>query len=122
MSETINTNSDRRQFKRLPFVSKMQLYSGTSAWVCEIIDLSLKGVLFSKPLDWNGKLNDIYRLSISLSESPSISMNIIVAHIDKDSIGAKWNKIDVDSFSRLKRLLELNTTERNRIAKEIGFL
>ena len=117
-----NNHSERRLFKRLPFVSKMQLYSGTSAWMCEIIDISLKGVLFTKPSDWQGKLNDIYRLSISLSDSPSISMNITIAHIDKDSIGAKWNKIDVDSFSRLKRLLELNTIERNRITKEIGFL
>ena len=122
MSELTQSNSERRQFKRLPFVSKMQLYSGTSAWQCEIIDISLKGVLFTRPEDWDGKLNDIYRLSISLSDSPSISMNIIVAHLDKDSIGAKWNKIDVDSFSRLKRLLELNTTEKNRIIKEIGFL
>jgi len=119
---TDNSHSERRLFKRLPFVSKMQLYSGTSAWLCEIIDVSLKGVLFSKPTDWHGKLNDVYRLSISLSDSPSISMNITIAHIDKSSIGAKWNKIDVDSFSRLKRLLELNTTEKNRITKEIGFL
>lgn len=100
----------------------MQLFSGTSAWMCEIIDISLKGVLFSRPEKWDGKLNDIYRLSVSLSNSPTISMNIIVAHLDQTSIGAKWNKIDVDSFSRLKRLLELNTIERNRITKEIGFL
>ena len=123
MSNTETSPQNRRQFKRLPFVSKMQLFSGTSAWDCEIIDISLKGVLFTRPKEnWVGKLNDIYRLSISLSDSPSISMNITIAHIDKDSIGAKWNKIDVDSFSRLKRLLELNTIERNRITKEIGFL
>ncbi len=122
MSKTTIPQKDRRQFKRLPFVSKMQLFSGTSAWVCEIIDISLKGVLFSCPKDWQGKINDIYRISISLYNSPTISMNIVVVHADKDSIGVKWNKIDVDSFSRLKRLLELNTIERNRIAKEIGFL
>ncbi len=122
MSETINSTRDRRQFKRLPFESNIQLFSGTSAWTCEMVDISLKGVLFTKPLEWEGKLKDIYRLSISLSNSPTISMSIIIAHIDDNSIGAKWNKIDVDSFSSLKRLLELNTIERNRIAKELGFL
>ena len=122
MSENNNSHKDRRQFKRLPFVSKMQLFSRTSAWECEIIDISLKGVLFNKPENWDGKLNDIYRISISLSNSPTISMNIIVAHLGQESIGAKWNKIDVDSFSRLKRLLELNTIERNRITREIGYL
>lgn len=113
---------NRRKFSRLEFASKMQLYSGNSAWECEIIDISLKGILFTKPLNWEGKLKDIYRLSISLSNSPTISMNITIVHLEKNSIGAKWNKIDVDSFSRLKRLLELNSIERNRITKEIGFL
>ncbi len=122
MSKKPPTPSERRQFERLAFVSKMQLFSGTTAWTCEIIDISLKGVLFSKPKDWPGKIKDIYRLSISLASSPSISMSIETAHIDDDTIGAKWNKIDVGSFSRLKRLLELNTIDRNRILKEISFL
>ena len=122
MSKKTKSQHERRQFKRLPFATKVQLFSGTSAWMCEIIDISLKGVLFNKPNDWNGKLNDVYRISISLSNSPTISMNIIVAHLDQNNIGAKWNKIDVDSFSRLKRLLELNTIERNRIIKEISYL
>ena len=116
------SHNERRQFRRLPFVTRMQLYSGTSAWECEIIDISLKGVLFNKPEGWSGKLNAIYRISISLSNSPTISMNITVAHLGKNSIGAKWNKIDVDSFSRLKRLIELNTIEKTRISKEIGLL
>ncbi|VAW36670.1 hypothetical protein MNBD_GAMMA01-1468 [hydrothermal vent metagenome] len=115
-------NTDRRQFERLAFVSGMQLFSGTTAWSCEIIDISLKGVLFSKPEDWRGAINDIFRLSITLNNSPSISMSIEIAHIDVKTIGAKWNKIDVGSFSRLKRLLELNTTDRYRITKEIAFL
>ncbi|MFK8011768.1 MAG: PilZ domain-containing protein [Marinicellaceae bacterium] len=123
MSKIVTPESNRRQFTRLPFVSKVQLYSGTSAWDCEIVDISLKGVLFSKPSEqWTGKLNEIYRISISLSNSPTISMNIEIVHIGENNIGAKWNKIDVDSFSRLKRLLELNTIERNRITKEIGYL
>jgi len=122
MSKKPRTPNERRQFERLAFESKMQLFSGTTAWTCEIIDISLKGVLFSKPQDWPGHIKDIYRLSISLASSPSISMSIEIAHIDKDTIGAKWNKIDVGSFSRLKRLLELNTIDRNRILKEISFL
>jgi len=113
---------DRRKFKRLHFESRMQLFSGTQAWSCEIIDISLKGVLFSKPSDWTGGIKDVYRLSISLSDSPSISMSIIVVHVDGNTIGAKWDRIDVDSFSRMKRILELNTTEKNLISKEISFL
>jgi hypothetical protein len=121
MSNKQPTN-ERRQFERLTFVSNMQLFSGSAAWTCEIIDISLKGVLFTKPNDWQGKINDVFRLSITLTNSPSISMSVEIAHIDDLTIGAKWNKIDVGSFSRLKRLLELNTTDKNRISKEMSFL
>lgn len=116
------SSNNRRQFQRLSFVSNMQLFSGTALWTCELIDISLKGVLFTKPNDWPGKISDIYRLSMALTNSPSISMSIEIAHIDDKTIGAKWNKIDVGSFSRLKRLLELNTIDRHRISKEISFL
>ena len=114
--------SERRKFERLAFDTKMQLFSGSEIWDCAIIDISLKGVLFSKPNNWDGKIKDFYRLSMSLSNSPSIGMSIEIAHIDDTTIGAKWNKIDVGSFSYLKRLLELNTKDRHRISKEISFL
>jgi len=116
------SNHERRQFERLSFVRNIVLFSGSTAWTCEMIDISLKGVLFTKPEDWTGKSKDIFRLSISLANSPRISMNIEIAHIDDKTIGAKWNKIDVDSFISLKRILELNTTDRHRLTKEMSFL
>lgn len=122
MTKKQDTHLDRRKFERLVFNNNMQLFSGTAIWSCEIVDISLKGILFAKPEKWQGKNKEIYRLSISLENSPSISMSIEIIHIGKNNIGAKWNKIDVGSFSRLKRLLELNTTVRNRISKEISNL
>ncbi len=122
MTKKQQSNHERRRFERLAFVRKTMLFSGSNAWNCEMIDISLKGVLFSKPEDWPGKIHDIFRLSIALTNSPSISMSIEVAHIDNNNIGAKWNKIDVDSFIRLKRILELNTTDRKRLTKEMSFL
>lgn len=122
MTKKQQSNHERRRFERLAFVRKTMLFSGSNAWNCEMIDISLKGVLFSKPKDWSGKINDIFRLSIALTNSPSISMSIEVAHIDNNNIGAKWKKIDVDSFISLKRILELNTTDRHRLTKEMSFL
>lgn len=122
MEKQQDSPKERRKFERLAFNSKMQLFSGSKIWNCDIVDISLKGVLFSKPEDWHGKIKDTYRLSMSLTNTPSIGMSIEIAHIDERTIGAKWNKIDVGSFSYLKRLLELNTKDRNRISKEISFL
>jgi hypothetical protein len=113
---------DRRQFKRLAFISNLQLFSGTEFWTSEAIDISLKGILFTKPDTWTGKIDETYRLFISIPNSPGISMSIEIAHVDDTKIGAKWKKIDVGSFSRLKRLLELNTIDSYRINKEISYL
>ncbi len=122
MTDKQQSNPERRQFERLAFVRNTILFSGTNAWNCEMIDISLKGVLFSNPGEWSGKIKDTFRLSISLANSPSISMSIEIAHIDDNTIGAKWKKIDVDSFISLKRILELNTTDRHRLTKEMIFL
>lgn len=113
---------ERRLFERISFIRKTVLFSGSNAWACQMIDLSLKGVLITKPDDWPGKINEIFRLSISLSSSPNISMSIEVAHIDVKTIGAKWNKIDMDSFISLKRILELNSTDKHRLTKEMTYL
>lgn len=117
----IPTNN-RRLFDRLPFESTVQMFSGNAAWTCQILDVSLKGVLFSKPKDWDGNIHDIYRLSMTQKNSPSISMSIEIAHINEQSIGVMWNKIDISSFSQLKRILELNNKVKNRIYKEISSL
>lgn len=115
-------NADRRRFTRIRFDSEIQLFSGSGVWNCQLVDISLKGAMFTRPQAWSGKQGDVFRVSISLNNSPSISMNIEIAHVDTEAIGAKWTKIDVGSFSSLKRLLELNIEEKNRISKEISFL
>ncbi len=122
MTKAPTPTNNRRLFDRLPFESTVQMFSGNAAWTCQILDISLKGVLFSKPEDWNGNIHDIFRLSMTQKNSPSISMSIEIAHIHENSIGVMWNKIDLSSFSQLKRILELNNKVRNRIYKEISSL
>lgn len=122
MTKSPLPNKNRRQFDRLPFESTVQLFSGNAAWDCHLLDISLKGASFSKPKDWNGSIHDIYRISMTQKNSPSISMSIEITHIHEESIGVMWNKIDLSSFSQLKRILELNNKVRNRINKEISNL
>ncbi len=113
---------ERRKYTRVQYVSNVQLYSGTSYWGAKIQDISLKGVLLTKPDGWSGQKNDVFRLNIQMDGSAGISMSIQVAHVDEVSIGAKWTQIDMDSFSRLKRILELHFADSDMLSREISHL
>lgn len=117
-----NPIKNQRKFRRLTFSCKAQLFSGKEFWICEIINLSLKGIKFIKPENWSGKPEDSFRLILSLNNSPMISMSIKIMHINDDVVGAKWLKIDLDSFNRLKRIMELNTLVGNQITEELSHL
>ena len=113
---------NQRKFRRLTFSCQGQLFSGKEFWLCEIINISLKGVKFIKPENWSGLPKDSFRLILSLNNSPMISMSIKVVHFDDKVVGAKWLKIDLDSFNRLKRIMELNTLVRNQTTQELSYL
>jgi len=113
---------ERRQFRRLPFQADIQLFSGNGLWNSQILDISLKGALLEKPPNWNGKVGEIYRVKINLEDFSGITMSVVIAHIKEDCIGAQWTKIDVISFAKLKRLLELNFANPEQLERELSHL
>ena len=117
-----NPIKNQRKFRRLTFACQGQLFSGKEFWLCDIVNISLKGVRFVKPENWSAQPKDSFRLIISLNKSPMISMSIKIMHFDDEVVGARWLKIDMDSFNRLKRIMELNTLVRNQITSELASL
>ncbi len=98
------------------------LYSGMEALTSQILDLSLKGALLKCPENKHPKAGDLFRLSIPIENSPAIIMNIQVVHSDGDTFGVEWTQIDMDSFSILKRTIELNIKEKENLRKDIKTL
>jgi hypothetical protein len=113
---------NQRKFRRLTFACQGQLFSGKEFWLCDVINISLKGVKFIKPENWSAQPKDSFRLILSLNKSPMISMSIKIMHFNDKVVGAKWLKIDLDSFNRLKRIMELNTLVRNQTTQELTYL
>jgi hypothetical protein len=113
---------NQRKFRRLTFDCQAQLFSGTEFWLCQVVNLSLKGVKITRPPTWSGKIDDSLRLIVSLNGSPSISMLVKVKHFNDLVMGLKWHKIDIDSFNRLKRIIELNSLLKNQLNDEIKLL
>ena len=104
------------------FEGTVRLYSGTAMWETKLVDISLKGVLIERPLNWNGKVGGTYRMDLRINNSVIISMGVTTAHIMPHRLGFKWEKIDLDSFAQLKRLVELNLGDPELLNRELSSL
>ncbi len=122
MSNEADTEN-KRKFSRVPFQSKIQINSDDGNWSCELIDISLKGVLTTAPKHWSAALGDRFQVKIILDSSEvSILMDASVAHIENDHIGLACEHIDIDSISHLRRLMELNVGDPDILERELSDL
>lgn len=116
---------ERRRFSRIPFEAFAHLKSpqGDLYLNCEVIDISLKGVLVKRPTDWEGKLVDPYQIDLLLEGGNIvIKMQTLVAHIDDNYLGFDCENIDLDSITHLKRLVELNLGDEGLLHRELHAL
>jgi hypothetical protein len=116
---------DRRKFSRIPFpaTAHLKAYRGDLHLNCDVIDVSLKGILIKIPNDWRGKMHEKFKVDLLLDNAELvINMYAAVAHIDKESVGFLCEHIDLDSISHLKRLIELNLGDEELLHRELSAL
>lgn len=114
--------NNRRRFQRFTYEATVRIYSGRAVWESQLIDISLKGMLLRRPTDWSGHSGDRFRVELQLAGGIFISMGIMVAHVGAQRIGCQLDKIDIDSFSHLKRLIELNLGDARLLNRELSAL
>lgn len=122
---TDNHPDEQRQFNRIPFDATAHLYDLTGKFLakCSVIDISLKGILITKPEGWQGHISAVYQLDLMLRPSQAvIKMTATVAHIDPQRIGFLCEYSDLDSLSHLKRLVELNLADETSLQREFSAL
>ncbi|MDO7596663.1 MAG: PilZ domain-containing protein [Pseudomonadota bacterium] len=119
------TIDERRNFSRIPFHALAHIHAdkGELHLNCEVLDISLNGILIVKPDGWRGQLTDNYKIDLVLENAQLvIKMSAAVAHIDGGSIGFNCKNIDLDSISHLKRLVELNLGDEPLLHRELASL
>lgn len=121
MAAASNSNN-RRRFQRFAFEGKVRLYSTSAMWESALLDVSLKGALIARPSDWQSKAGASHRIELRVDDGPRISMAATVVHMSENTIGFKWDRIDLDSFVQLKRLIELNIGNPDQMNEELNFL
>lgn len=110
-----------RKYSRIPFVADALIETGMERIQARILDISLKGALIAL----EGKAfhaSEPYMLCIRLDEAEAetaICMEAVTRHRDADRLGCEWTGIDIESMTRLRRLLELNLADSELIEREL---
>ena len=114
---------ERRRFSRVPFEAAVNLSNPSGKWGGRLIDISLKGVLISRPQHWTGKSGDEMLLEIHPPGATfGIRMETVVAHAEPDKVGLRCLSIDIDSISHLRRLMELNLGDEEILNRELSLM
>lgn len=113
---------ERRRFSRIPFATEAHIHAekGELHLNCDVLDVSLNGILIKLPDGWRGEMNDSYQIDLLLEGGQIIiKMEARVAHIDDVSVGFVCEHIDLDSITHLKRLVELNVGDEALLHREL---
>ncbi len=121
MSAVVITENNRR-FRRIPFDGEVRVYSEKAMWNTRLVDISLQGALVDRPRDWDGQVGKTQRLELRVATGLIISVSASVANFNDEAIGYRFGRIDLDSFTRLKRLIELNLGDPELINRELSML
>ncbi|MFC3608739.1 PilZ domain-containing protein [Stutzerimonas tarimensis] len=113
---------DRRRFQRIAFDAQTELAQGERSWPVQLHDLSLKGLLVSRPSDWQASEQEPLWARIRLSHEVVVNMEVAPAHVKKDQLGLVCQHIDLDSISHLRRLVELNIGDTQLLERELAAL
>ena len=115
-------DSERRHYQRISFIAEVVLEHNDQRWSCNLLDISLKGMLIEHPADVQADMEGVYAIELVLGEDASIKMQASISHVDGTLWGLKWNNIDLEGLTHLRRLLELNMVDSNELNRELAEL
>ena len=117
--------TEQRHFTRIPFnASVIVINSRTNEkTMAELLDISFKGLLISRPKDWQGINGEAYTVHLELAgEEVQLNLDVIEVHSEKDHLGFKTEHMDLDTATHLRRIVELNLGDENLLERELSEL
>ncbi len=116
-------SDERRRFHRILFDAPTLIDTGDQTLETQLIDISLKGALAKMPDHWQPDPGQPVLLHVILDEGGTeITMHALCAHIEADRIGFLCDEIDMESITRLKRLVELNIGDEELLQRDLAAL
>lgn len=117
-----NVKYTNRKFTRILFEVPAELEVNSEVWPCQVVDISLKGILVKKPENWPLIIGNKILGRVKLTDEIHIEMDLTIVHSNDSLIGMCCDYIDLDSASHLRRLVELNLGDAKMLEREIGAL
>ncbi len=118
----MNDRNNRRNFWRAAFQATARLTNDAGTVDVRLLDISLRGALVEVPGRWQGRVGDACHLKLHLAEGVVIAMWGRIAHLEGQHLGFFCERIDLDSITHLRRLVELNSGEPALLERELQTL
>lgn len=117
-------NHERRRFHRIATDKPVLVSCGGQQHTGTVLDISLRGLLFETTGGWQPAHDAPVQARVELdpAEVCCIEMQGVVAHVDGNRIGIRATSLDLDSASRLKRLVELNLADHDQLERDLAEL
>ncbi len=112
-------NLDKRHFHRVGHDARATLTHAGQALACTVEDLSLQGCLVQLSQHWLVESDQVYKLSIHLTYTIHIEMDVVLSHQAGDHVGFRCVSIDSDSVGQLRRLIELNLGDSHLLERDM---
>ena len=105
------------------FSSQAELRGADKNWTTQVLDLSLKGALLTKPQDFQPGQHQEFVLNFNLSglDKP-IRMQGKVCRVGEQHLGFQCELLDIDSVTELRRLIELNLSDDTLLHRDLEAL
>ncbi len=117
------SSQERRNNQRIPYHAEIFMQSGNEEWSCNLLDISLKGMLVEPPENLDIDTSKPCALALFLGEDAAIHARAIITHVTREGYwGLQWLHIDVDSLMHLRRLMELNLNDPGLLTRELAEL
>ena len=114
--------TDKRHFTRISFHEPVTFTYAGHVFPANLLDISLKGALIEHYGDAHLYLGGSCKLSIVLSLDEKIEMDGEIVHLTQTCIGLKCRRIELDSITVLRRLVEMNLGDEELMQREFNAL
>lgn len=111
---------DERRFRRVPFATEVQLVAEHHRCSCQLLDIALKGALVECAEPLALPIGTRANLTIPLPDSPIVlEFDAELAHREGSHFGFQFRHENLQTFTHLRTLLELNTGDPEGIRSEL---